>query len=110
MPVKDFLRFAATSVSVLLKDDLVQALTEDPLALDLTENRFTDQHSTWEWNEDYLFYEGKIYVPEILRNRIIRQYHNAPISGHYGQKRTKNKLHHYYYWPNLQNDVRDYIH
>ena len=95
--VKEFLRFASTAVPILLRDDLIQALTADPLTVDLAEENLTDAHSTWEWDADYLFHNNKIYIPETLRNCILQQCHDAVVSDHYSQRRTYAKIAHSYY-------------
>ena len=45
---------------------------------------------------------GKILMPEELRTEAIRRAHGV---GHYGQRRTRNKVAQEYYWPSLAKDV-----
>ena len=49
---------------------------------------------------------GKILMPEALRTEAIRRAHGV---GHYGQRRTRNKVAQEYYWPSLAKDVYNYV-
>lgn len=43
------------------------------------------------------------------RKVILNDFHLLPSSGHAGMRRMVNNIKKYYYWPGLQNDVRDYV-
>ena len=51
----------------------------------------------------------RMVVPESLRYRVIREYHDSPWSGHVGRQATVDQLQRRFYWPNLQADVQKYI-
>ena len=109
LPVDNFLTLAATQVPVALEGDLIEALTTDPLAMTLTEDLLDPLQEQWAWEGDMLFWEEKIYVPESLRLRILKEGHDYSVSGHYGQRRTEENLRRNYYWPNMQSIIREYI-
>ena len=36
----------------------------------------------WEEAEGLLYYNGRVYIPEILRLEIKRRHHDVPLAGH----------------------------
>ncbi len=48
-------------------------------------------------------------VPGELRKDALQFIHDKE-SGHLGQHKTVRKCEDYFYWPNLRNDVRNYVH
>jgi len=59
-----------------------------------------------------VLYEGeRLYVPnnQELRAEILQRYHNHPLSGHIGGKKTIELINREYYWMNLYRDVYDYV-
>jgi len=42
----------------------------------------------WKVSAGALTFEGRIYVPEALRNQVISLLHDNPESGHFGMPRT----------------------
>ena len=54
--------------------------------------------------------KGRIIVPKSARQSVLRQYHNGMIYGaHMGVTKTSQLLSGKYFWPNMHNDVRDFI-
>ena len=51
----------------------------------------------------------KVYVPKSLRSALLAEYHDIPIAGHLGCKKTYHAMTQHYYWPNIPSDVRSYI-
>lgn len=53
----------------------------------------------------------KLVVPDAegLREELIGQAHDAPYSGHKGQRNTLAKLERYYWWPGMTIDVTNYV-
>ena len=45
-----------------------------------------------------------IFVPYLLRNKIIRFAHKNPYSIHYGAQQTYNNITGKYWWPNMYTD------
>ena len=44
-----------------------------------------------------------------LRTQILHDHHDTPMAGHQGIKRTYAAIHKLFYWPRMNNDVRDYV-
>jgi hypothetical protein len=68
-------------------------------------------NGVWSIENDLLRYEGKLYIPRVesLRQELLRRSHNDPLSGHFGQDKTKELLRRHYYWPELSRDVDEYV-
>jgi len=56
-----------------------------------------------------LHFQKRIIVPSNLKARILKSFHDLPTSGHQGIDRTYEKLHRYYWWPNMKKDVANYV-
>ena len=66
------------------------------------------------WREGILYKQAssrdpsdpdKIVVPSPYRNRILRMAHFAPLSGHFGVKKTLSRISNRFHWPKLREDV-----
>jgi len=58
--------------------------------------------------DDLLCWKNRIYVPEGLRQRVIRSEHDSKVAGHFGRDRTMELLSRNFYWGNMERDVRKY--
>lgn len=58
-----------------------------------------------------LFNDGRIYVPDNLqlRRMIVADHHDTPIAGHPGIQATVRSVRSSYFWPGLQQFVRNYV-
>ena len=48
-------------------------------------------------------------LPELLRQRIIWEYHDAPFSGHPGDEETLHAMREYFIWPGMSREIRRYV-
>ncbi|KAL0164369.1 hypothetical protein M9458_040122, partial [Cirrhinus mrigala] len=53
--------------------------------------------------------EGKIYVPQALRQSLLGAAHRSPGSGHPGSQRTLLLLQSRYWWPSMRRDTIRYV-
>lgn len=51
----------------------------------------------------------QVIVPKVMRKEILRQMHDGIMSGHLGEKRTRNKVQQKFYWYDLRSDVTIYV-
>ena len=52
---------------------------------------------------------GKILAPEALREKILFRYHDDPLAGHLGTKKTIGRIRCRYYWPGMVKDIKAYV-
>lgn len=50
----------------------------------------------------------RIVVPQSLKVEVLRSFHDAPYSGHFGSKKTRKRIERFYYWPGMGRDIRSY--
>ena len=63
----------------------------------------------WKDVKRVLQYRGLLYVPEIIRSKVISRHHDDLLSGHFGIDKTRELVDRKYYWPSLRKDVENYI-
>lgn len=53
----------------------------------------------------------RVYVPDYqrLRARLIVEFHDLPIAGHFGWRKSHAALAQHYYWPRMAEDVHRYV-
>jgi len=98
----------ARSTSELIKD----LQKEDVFTREKLNSFLTHPSGKWRAGEDRLLrHDGKLYVPEFaaLRCQLLLKYHDDPLAGHFGTKRTTELLSRNYYWPGMRSDVNDYV-
>jgi hypothetical protein len=55
-----------------------------------------------------LTWKGRLYVPKGFRNKVLEKQHDSRIAGHFGRERTMELITRNFYWPNLEDEVREY--
>jgi hypothetical protein len=70
--------------------------------------RLLDNDDTKESNGLILF-KGMVYVPKALRGKVLRENHDDPTAGHFGNDKTIERLMRMYWWPGMWKDTRQYI-
>jgi hypothetical protein len=105
-----FVEFKAMNVSSVEIDPTVRAriiasYARDPFYSSPTNLERLEQH-----NGLYLLH-GRICIPDdtTLRRRLLREFHEAPYSGHHGIKRTLDAAARVYWWPRMGHEVREYV-
>jgi Integrase zinc binding domain/RNase H-like domain found in reverse transcriptase len=62
-----------------------------------------------------ILYNKAIYVPsgEIIKDdiklQILKQYHDSPVSGHFGQAKTFELVSRNFYWPRIRKFINHYV-
>src|ERR1700761_6071685 len=64
-----------------------------------------------EWKDEYLWYQGKIWIPndEELRTSLIRRNHDDSLAGHGGTAKTTELVSLQYYWPRMRETIKRYV-
>ena len=54
---------------------------------------------------------GQIYVlkEESLRAELLKHHYDDVLAGHFRVNRTLELIDHKYYWPDISNNVHDYV-
>ncbi len=63
----------------------------------------------YSYSNGRLFHDGKIYVPESLRDVILDRYHDGPLAGHFGAEKTQALIQRKYFWPRLATEVGEHV-
>jgi len=64
----------------------------------------------WERNDDgFWTMNGKIYVAEKTRHKVLQAYHDSKTAGHPGISRTLELVSRTYWWPRVSSYVRMYV-
>ena len=63
------------------------------------------------WTEGTMKYEDKLWIPEdeTLQTEIIRNNHDNIEEGHGGSAKTLNLISRTYYWPEMRQQVKQYV-
>ena len=58
-----------------------------------------------------LLYKDRLCVPNVLKIKllILNEIHKTPYSGHPGYRKTITMLRKDYFWPNMKNELAEYI-
>ena len=51
----------------------------------------------WEEVEEVLYFQGLLYVPEIIRTELINRHDNNPLAGYFGIEKTQELVAQKYY-------------
>lgn len=69
------------------------------------------QYDKYEWQEDLLWYDGRIIIPNDseIRLKLLEMFHDNPIAGHQGVIRTLELVSNEYYWSGMKNTVKNFV-
>ena len=61
--------------------------------------------------KELLLYKDRLYVPNVLNIKllILNEIYKTPYSGHPGYQKTITMLRKDYFWPNMKNELAEYI-
>jgi Integrase zinc binding domain len=51
----------------------------------------------------------RVYVPEALRAQLLQEFHDAPLGGHLGWRKTNDAMAQHYQWPGMAHEVHRYV-
>jgi hypothetical protein len=83
----------------------------DEFAKEMKQNIQKGIKSHFHLRNGLLWYKQNwLYVPKgRLMHVLLKECHDGPLAGHGGAKRTITFLKKSYYWPNLKDDVEEYM-
>jgi hypothetical protein len=61
--------------------------------------------------DDLVLFNGLVYVPnnDVIKTKVLRQCHDSPSAGHFGQAKTFELVTRDFYWPRLRRFVNRYV-
>jgi len=94
------------------------------LEADLQDNTWLGIRNSLKMGKDYarlehygsadniVIYERPLYIPDnnSLKLKGTYQCHDTKVEGHFGQDKTLELMKRDYYWPNIEDWVRNYVH
>ena len=71
----------------------------------------TDGTAMWEEDDGFVYYKGKLYVPNdrTLRREVVKTCHDAVTTGHPGKNSTIELVSRYYWWPRMGGFITAYV-
>ena len=70
-------------------------------------NHRLDEQGFWKLSTDHA--KWLLPAPKLLRQRIIWEYHDAPLSGHPGAEETLRAIREHFIWPGMSREIRRYV-
>ena len=103
----------ASHARASLKSDILQYRSSDPFYMEVYK-RLSSPNTAEKFSlkDDLLFFEGsRLFIPKhpTLRSRLIAEHHDTSYAGHLGRDRTTEFLSRGFYWPSMNQDVKDYV-
>ena len=96
----------------LFLEELRSKLTANPHLKQLMEDyRSSNEASHYAVRQGLLYWKDRLVIPveEEMVQRILQEYHSSPIGGHAGITRTLARLKAQFYWPKMQEHVKEYV-
>jgi transposase InsO family protein len=59
-------------------------------------------------SDGMIVWKGRLLVPEGFRKEVLKKEHDSKIAGHFGRERTIELITRNFYWPGLEEEVRNY--
>ena len=101
-----------------IQDVIVLAQADNSVAQEVIKHLNDPAQSPDKWlievdpnGSPVLFYDSRMYIPDDLavRRRIVTDHHDTMVAGHPGILATAKSVCLSYYWPGLQQFVRNYV-
>jgi hypothetical protein len=103
-----------SEVTVSFSETLIQkvklAYANDEKCRDILLNPH-QYHNHFTISQGLIYCMGQLYIPknEEIKLQLLLEAHDTPTGGHVGITKTIDILTRTYYWPNLHQDVKDYV-
>ena len=93
-----------------LLEEIREAIKHDSTIEDIL--RHPRRHPHINLKNDLIYWKGtRLYIPndDKLRAKIFHECHDTPISGHLGTAKTTELITKYFYWPGIQEEIKQYV-
>ncbi len=96
---------------IKLQKEVRLTTRRDEFAKEVRQNIQNGAKSHFHLQNGLVWYkQNRLYVPEgKMKDIILKDCHDGPLASHGGAKRTTTFLEKSYYWPNLKDNVEEYV-
>jgi hypothetical protein len=70
---------------------------------------FEEDTPGWAEDDRIWTFQGRVFIPEKLREQVIQQHHDGPMLGHPRCDKTIELVLQNYWWPEVRKDVERYV-
>jgi hypothetical protein len=95
------------------KEQVIHSYEEDPHCLDLLSKLSIDCQAVpnYSLENSILRYKTKLYIglTSNLRQQLLDSFHTSALGGHSGERATLKRLQLIFYWPKMQQMVKEYV-
>ncbi|GAU11620.1 hypothetical protein TSUD_346120 [Trifolium subterraneum] len=88
------------------------ALQQDTTLMEIIQQCEQGQTNThYTVRDGLLYWKHRIVIPvdDALLQQVLKEFHSSPIGGHAGMTRTLARIQAQFYWPNMKQDIVQYV-
>ena len=105
--------FCAAASITPLNDQILHEYKKDEYYKEIC-NKLNSKHdfpksNKFSLSNNFLLFNGKIYVPPNCRSSVLNICHDSPSAGHFGFKKTFSLINRDFWWSSMHNDIKEYI-
>ena len=106
----DLLNTVLSTFNSPLADAITQAAESDPKWAQALSTHYP-KDSPFHSVNGHLYWNDRLCIPDDtkLRTQLIRECHDASISGHLGRDKTAEQLKRRFYWVGMDEEIRKYV-
>ena len=68
-----------------------------------------NQYPKFEWNNDLLWYKGRIYLSANSKTEVYKESHDCPTAGHVGFYKTYYNARQSFFWKGMNANIQKYV-
>ena len=105
--------FCAAAVITSLNDQILHEYKKDEYYKEICNKLNSKQNfpksNKFSLSNNFLLFNGKIYVPPNCRSSVLNICHDSPSAGHFGFKKTFSLINRDFWWSSMIKDIKEYI-
>ena len=94
-------------------EQVAETYTQDPKCMDLITKLSVDTNAAphYSFKNGILTFKGRVYIgnTDSLKQQLLETFHKSTLGGHSGERATYQRLKLVFHWPNMNQEVKDYI-
>jgi hypothetical protein len=98
-------------LQVHIWDEIKEATRSDEYTIQLSRAAQGQSGTSYMLRDGLVFYKTRVVVPQVqeIRKKIMIEFHDSKLAGHFRVLRTYKRLAQQFFWPNMYRDVQDYV-